>query len=171
MRDLTWSRHQLEELAERRFIAAQSSRPGVLTSPAGTEIPLTVDDRLPNGMRFPDLFQKVRSHQAVERKSPAPGHLICRRFLRLVDHRNLGDFVSLSQPHPQCPLMRPTERSRTWQSLLPAPLSPLPPGELHLSSAIFQPLVNTHDHMSQRRNITTADLILCAWTHARAQLQ
>ena len=59
VRDLTWSRHQLEELAERRFIAAQSSRPGMLTSPAGTEIPLTVDDRLPDGMRFPDLFQKV----------------------------------------------------------------------------------------------------------------
>ncbi len=59
VRDLTWSRHQLEELAERRFIAAQSSRPGMLTSPAGTEIPLTADDRLPDGMSFPDLFQKV----------------------------------------------------------------------------------------------------------------
>lgn len=26
MRDLTWSRHQLEELAERRFLAAQQQR-------------------------------------------------------------------------------------------------------------------------------------------------
>lgn len=34
VRDLTWSRHQLEELAERRFVAAQRAAGGRLAAPS-----------------------------------------------------------------------------------------------------------------------------------------
>lgn len=62
MRDLTWSRHQLEELAERRFVAAQRATAS-RASPGG-------GDRGPDGWgdapgdlgastSFIDLFKKV----------------------------------------------------------------------------------------------------------------
>lgn len=59
VRDLTWSRHQLEELAERRFRAAQE----VLRAEEGNAAPGTApSSNLPEvgSMSFADLFKKVR---------------------------------------------------------------------------------------------------------------
>jgi hypothetical protein len=53
VRDLTWSRHQLEELAERRFAAAQRAareREG---------LPIDATDGDASGTSFADLFNKV----------------------------------------------------------------------------------------------------------------
>lgn len=58
VRDLTWSRHQLEELAERRFVAAQRATLRTTTSAASdgyTDPPSS--DVL--GASFTDLFKKV----------------------------------------------------------------------------------------------------------------
>ena len=56
VRDLTWSRHQLEELAKRRFIAAQKQRgPQALVG----EGYVAADSDLAKGS-FNDLFKKVR---------------------------------------------------------------------------------------------------------------
>lgn len=58
VRDLTWSRHQLEELAERRFVAAQRASLRCNTSAAAdgyTDPPSS--DAL--GASFTDLFKKV----------------------------------------------------------------------------------------------------------------
>ena len=68
VRDLTWSRHQLEELAERRFVAAQRATAS-RASPG-------VGDRGPDGWgeapgdlgastSFIDLFKKVRPAAGV----------------------------------------------------------------------------------------------------------
>ena len=58
VRDLTWSRHQLEELAERRFVAAQRASLRTNTSTAGDGY----SDPPPSdvlGASFADLFKKV----------------------------------------------------------------------------------------------------------------
>jgi hypothetical protein len=53
VRDLTWSRHQLEELAERRFRAAQEAlRSEVQPSPSDSNAVVT-------STSFADLFKKV----------------------------------------------------------------------------------------------------------------
>lgn len=59
VRDLTWSRHQLEELAERRFVAAQraSLRSNTAASADGYVDPPSSDVL---GASFTDLFKKVR---------------------------------------------------------------------------------------------------------------
>lgn len=58
VRDLTWSRHQLEELAERRFVAAQraSLRSNTAASADGYVDPPSSDVL---GASFTDLFKKV----------------------------------------------------------------------------------------------------------------
>jgi hypothetical protein len=58
VRDLTWSRHQLEELAERRFVAAQraAARSG---SPAPHDAPWNGDTDMQAPTSFSDLFKKV----------------------------------------------------------------------------------------------------------------
>lgn len=58
VRDLTWSRHQLEELAERRFVAAQraSQRCNTSASADGYPDPPSSDVL---GASFTDLFKKV----------------------------------------------------------------------------------------------------------------
>ena len=58
VRDLTWSRHQLEELAERRFVAAQraSLRTNTSTAGDGYSAPPPSDVL---GASFADLFKKV----------------------------------------------------------------------------------------------------------------
>lgn len=58
VRDLTWSRHQLEELAERRFVAAQrltlhNSTAGGADAYNGTTSPDALN------ASFTDLFKKV----------------------------------------------------------------------------------------------------------------
>ncbi len=58
VRDLTWSRHQLEELAERRFVAAQRAALRTNTSAASDGyIDPPSSDVL--GASFTDLFKKV----------------------------------------------------------------------------------------------------------------
>ena len=59
VRDLTWSRHQLEELAERRFVAAQRAalRTNTSASADGYTDPPSSDAL---GASFTDLFKKVR---------------------------------------------------------------------------------------------------------------
>ncbi|KAA6417862.1 MAG: hypothetical protein FRX49_12160 [Trebouxia sp. A1-2] len=58
VRDLTWSRHQLEELAERRFVAAQRAalRTNTSASADGYTDPPSSDAL---GASFTDLFKKV----------------------------------------------------------------------------------------------------------------
>ena len=61
VRDLTWSRHQLEELAERRFLAAQDSakRPEK-NVPSMDELGVQLDNLSPIARTsFQDLFKKV----------------------------------------------------------------------------------------------------------------
>ena len=60
VRDLTWSRHQLEQLAERRFIAAQKPSPG-LTPDAVAVAP----GKGPTA--FASLFEKVGVRRRVSR--------------------------------------------------------------------------------------------------------
>ncbi len=59
VRDLTWSRHQLEELAERRFVAAQRAAGSRLAAPSHDGA-WTGDasDAIPTS--FNDLFKQVR---------------------------------------------------------------------------------------------------------------
>lgn len=59
VRDLTWSRHQLEELAERRFVAAQraAARSGSASSPH--DAPWSGDADMQGPTCFSDLFKKV----------------------------------------------------------------------------------------------------------------
>ncbi len=57
-RDLTWSRHQLEELAERRFLAAQSSEVPRSNVPSPEELQFQVN-ALTEKTSFQDLFKKV----------------------------------------------------------------------------------------------------------------
>lgn len=52
VRDLTWSRHQLEELAERRFRAAQNA--------LKVEGPIPGADPEAESTSFADLFKKAR---------------------------------------------------------------------------------------------------------------
>ena len=59
VRDLTWSRHQLEELAERRFRAAQNALKedeGHVPAGANPEADAT---------SFADLFKKARSLEII----------------------------------------------------------------------------------------------------------
>lgn len=57
VRDLAWSRHQLEELAERRFRAAQEQlKEEAIANGMGSQLPAGSDDF----MTFADLFKKVR---------------------------------------------------------------------------------------------------------------
>jgi len=66
VRDLTWSRHQLEELAERRFRAAQDSlRAESAAAAAGGGRPWADGDGeasagASSSTSFADLFKKVR---------------------------------------------------------------------------------------------------------------
>ena len=55
VRDLTWSRHQLEQLAERRFVAAQ--RPSTSLAPDATS---SASSPGQGPMQFASLFEKVR---------------------------------------------------------------------------------------------------------------
>eukprot|EP00884_Botryococcus_braunii_P000966 jgi/Botrbrau1/10870/Bobra.0025s0047.1 len=59
VRDLNWSRHQLEELAERRFIAAQRDALRKASSKDGEWSADTVDPNFIN-TSFADLFKKVK---------------------------------------------------------------------------------------------------------------
>lgn len=63
VRDLTWSRHQLEELAERRFVAAQQQRQRQAAAAAGYENGGGVADVRKKGQQysFADLFKAVGS--------------------------------------------------------------------------------------------------------------
>lgn len=60
-RDLTWSRHQLEELAERRFLAAQdSAKLPQKNVPTMDELGVQLDSLSPIARTsFQDLFKKV----------------------------------------------------------------------------------------------------------------
>lgn len=60
-RDLTWSRHQLEELAERRFLAAQdSAKVPEKNVPTMDELGVQLDSLSPIARTsFQDLFKKV----------------------------------------------------------------------------------------------------------------
>ncbi len=60
MRDLTWSRHQLEELANRRFVAAQRVARAAEADAEGVApvAHLGTDDD--PGTTFADLFRQVR---------------------------------------------------------------------------------------------------------------
>ncbi|KAG2454057.1 hypothetical protein HYH02_001098 [Chlamydomonas schloesseri] len=66
VRDLVWSRHQLEELAERRFRAAQQALRAEAARAGGPAALLPTDPASvaafgdPNTMSFADLFKKVR---------------------------------------------------------------------------------------------------------------
>ncbi|PNW78597.1 hypothetical protein CHLRE_09g390604v5 [Chlamydomonas reinhardtii] len=66
VRDLVWSRHQLEELAERRFRAAQQTLRAEAARTGGPAALLPTDPASvaafgdPNTMSFADLFKKVR---------------------------------------------------------------------------------------------------------------
>lgn len=83
-RDLTWSRHQLEELAERRFLAAQNSEMPRGHVPSPEELQFQVN-ALSEKTSFQDLFKKVAhadfsSYLAKLQVSPFPlsahpGHL------------------------------------------------------------------------------------------------
>jgi len=58
VRDLTWSRHQLEELAERRFRAAQDALKAEAAAAGATYLDGSADVAVSTS--FADLFKKVR---------------------------------------------------------------------------------------------------------------
>ncbi|KAF5830598.1 hypothetical protein DUNSADRAFT_14315 [Dunaliella salina] len=60
VRDLAWSRHQLEELAERRFRAAQEALKQELAAEGNTPRNKELQEGLASGTTFSDLFKQVR---------------------------------------------------------------------------------------------------------------